>query len=99
MVGVVVGGAEVADLPGDRIGVGVRDVHAGVAEAQTGEGCRHRHLGARSEVAAIVDGRTNDVAMRLSAFSDHMSAIGLDPQYGTRSSAVLCSYDSNGRAV
>ncbi len=58
MIGVVVSGTEVADLTGDRIGIGVRDVHTGVAESKTGEGRGHRDLGASGQVAAIVDGRT-----------------------------------------
>ena len=33
------------------------------------------------------------------AFSDHMSEIGLEPQYGTRCSGLFLSYDENGRAV
>ena len=49
-------GAVVADPAGDRVGVGVRDVHAGVAEAQPGEGRGHRHLLARLGVVAVADG-------------------------------------------
>ena len=49
-------GAVVPDPAGDRVGVGVRDVHAGVAEAHPGEGRGHRHLLARLGVVAVADG-------------------------------------------
>ena len=56
VVGVISLGPEVADLAGDRVGVGVRDVDAGVAEAQPRERGGHRHLGAGFEVLAVADG-------------------------------------------
>ena len=43
--------------------------------------------------------RRKAVASRDIAFSDHMSEIGLAPQYGTRCSGCFLSYDVNGRAV
>ena len=41
----------------------------------------------------------NDVASRRTASRDHMSLIGLAPQYGTRSSARLAANSVYGLAV
>ena len=71
---------EVADPAGDRVGVGVRDVHAGVAEAQPGEGGGHRHLLARLASSPSATAVRNAPASSVIAFSAHMSAIGLAPQ-------------------
>ena len=81
VVGGVALGPEVAHPAGDRVGVGVRDVHAGVAEAQPGEGGgqRHRPRGPRRSSPSRT-ARRKAPASSDSAFSDHMSATGLDPQ-------------------
>ena len=82
LVGGVAVGAEVLDPPGDRVGVGVRDVHAGVAEAHPGERRGHRHVAPAAVLVVAVRGRRGGTtpASSASACSDHMSAIGLEPQ-------------------
>jgi hypothetical protein len=90
---------EVLDLAGDRVGVGVRDVHPGVAEAHAGEGRRDRHVGAAWSSSPCRTAVRNEPASSDSAFSDHMSEIGFEPQYGTRCCGALRSLVVYQRAV
>ena len=68
-------------MPGDRIGHAVRQVHAGVAEADAGIGAGEQHLAARLVVARVVRrARTRYARHHLAcACAAQMSLIGLAP--------------------
>ena len=56
MIGCVAGRAVALHVPGDGIRHAVRQVHAGVAEADARVGRRQQHLGARLIIGRILHG-------------------------------------------
>ena len=99
LAGRVVLRVQVLDTARDRIAVGVRNVYAALPNPRPAKVAASA-MSVRAAISSpLRTAARNDVESSDKAFSDHMSAIGLDPQYGTRCSGACARTAVYQRAV